>query len=474
VKFKIRYAERLVGLFVLLAGLALAVSVILLGANQRWFSKNYRFTTRFNSALGAAPGTAIMMKGFQVGKIMRISLNATNDVDAEFVIYDTYYPKVRQYSILELVTSPIGLGTQLLFHPGKGETLLDEGSFVPLADSEEGRDIIDQDLVEIPVKDDTITRLLADVNPMIENFNKTLVTVNRTITELNRAIAGQTSGPLGQIVSGTAEAVDRANGLVRDANRLVEDVDGIMKDIGAEAEGFLADMRDQANELIEDVRKQADDLGLGLRRQVDDLVGNVDGFVSDARGYTEALVGDVRGYADSLVGDVRGYGDALVGDVRTHADSLVGDVRSHADGVVGQVDDLMDRIDVLIASVNRVVENLETTTAAMRDPTGLVPRLLDPKGSLRSFLDDKNVLYDRIATSVSDLEQTIKNIQDMTASLNSQMPSIAVAIDETKTAIKQAQDVLESLKNNPLLKGGVPERTDQGQGLNQGLREGNF
>ena len=38
------------------------------------------------------------------------------------------------------------------------------------------------------------------------------------------------------------------------------------------------------------------------------------------------------------------------------------------------------------------------------------------------------------------------------------MPSIAVTIDEGRTAIKQAQDVLTGLKNNPLLKGGIPER----------------
>ena len=39
------------------------------------------------------------------------------------------------------------------------------GSFVPLADSDQGKELIDQGLVDIPTKDDTITRLLAGVNP---------------------------------------------------------------------------------------------------------------------------------------------------------------------------------------------------------------------------------------------------------------------------------------------------------------------
>ncbi len=117
-KFRIRYADRVVGLFVLVALLALAAGIILLGANQRWFSRDFHFTTRLDSAAGASPGTPIYLKGFQVGKVERLSLNEGNEVDADFVIFDKYYPKVRENSVLELVTSPIGLGTQLLFDPG--------------------------------------------------------------------------------------------------------------------------------------------------------------------------------------------------------------------------------------------------------------------------------------------------------------------------------------------------------------------
>jgi phospholipid/cholesterol/gamma-HCH transport system substrate-binding protein len=165
-RFRVKYADKFVGLFVVVAALFLVGGIVLLGANQRWFSKDVRFTTRFSSAAGAAPGTAIMMRGFQVGKVVKVKLNDANEVDAEFVVYDNYYPKVKEYSIIELVTSPIGLGTQLLFHPGKGESLAPPGSFIPLADSDEGRDLIDRGLVDIPIKDDPITRLLAGVNPL--------------------------------------------------------------------------------------------------------------------------------------------------------------------------------------------------------------------------------------------------------------------------------------------------------------------
>ena len=356
-RFRIKHADKIVGFFVLLAAFTLAGGIVFLGANQRWFSKDIHFTTHFSSAAGAAPGTAIMMRGFQVGKVTKIKLNAENVVDADFVIYDNFYPKVKVNSLLELVTSPIGLGTQLLFHPGKGDELIPAGSQLPLADSDEGRDLIDQGLVDIPVKDDTITRLLAGVNPLIENANKTVVTINRTLTEINRALAGQSSGPLGSIVASASDAA-------------------------------------------------------------------------------------------------------------SHADGMIKDVSIQAKGLVAKANDLVD-------SVNAITKNLEGTTAAMRDPTGLVPKLLDAKGSLKTLLDDKNALYDSINTSLGELQKTLKNVQDISGSLNDQMPTIAVTIDEGRTAIKQAQDVLTGLKNNPILKGGIPARTEQVP-LSQSLREGSF
>ncbi len=356
-RFRIRHADKVVGLFVLVAGLFFAGGIIFLGSNQRWFAKDVKFTTRFASAAGAAPGTAIMMRGFQVGKVRKVVLNDSNEVDAEFVIYDEYYSKVRENSILELVTSPIGLGTQLLFHPGKGEVLMAPGSFMPLADSDAGRDLVDQGLVDIPLKDDSITRLLAGVNPLIENAGKTVVTINRTLTEVNRSLAGQSSGPLGSIVNNASDAV-------------------------------------------------------------------------------------------------------------SHADKMVADISK-------QSKEIITKVNLLADSLNTIGDNLASTTAAMRDPTGLVPRLLDAKGSIKTILDDKNALYDSISGSVAELQKSLKSVQEISSSLEGQMPTIAVTIDEGRTAIKQAQDVLTGLKNNPLLKGGIPARNEQ-QPLSQSLREGSF
>ena len=134
---------------------------------------------------------------------------------------------------------------------------------------------------------------------------------------------------------------------------------------------------------------------------------------------------------------------------------------------------LVKKANALVDTINAISKNLEGTSEAIRDPTGLVPKLLDAKGSLKTILDDKNALFDGISGSIAELQKTLKNIQDVSASLKGDMPAIAVAIDEGRTAIKQAQDVLTGLKNNPILKGGIPARTEQVP-LSQSLREGSF
>jgi len=370
-KFKIKFADQIVGLFILVALVLLSVIIILVGMNQRWFSKDYAFHSSFQSATGVSPGTSIVMKGFTVGKISRITLNETNTVDVDFNIYDTYVHLVREFSILELTVSPIGLGSQLLFHPGRGDTLLEEGSFIPRSDSPEGIAWIEQELVDIPPKDDTITRLLTNVNPLLENVNKTVVTINRTLTEVNRALAGQSSGPLGSIVGDVSDATARLPGTM-------DDVDGI-----------------------------------------------------------------------------------------------IADVQSRVGGLMDQVSSLLLSLYGVSINVEEISADIAVTTESMRDPTGLVPKLLDPKGSLKTFLDDDNVLYKQVLGMTSDIEKSIKSIQSIISGLNSEMPKIAAVLNETRTAILQAQDVLQGVKNNPLIRGGVPERVEQ-ESLFRSMREGSF
>ena len=75
-RLRIRLINRIVGVFILLSLLGVAAAVILLGINQRWFRKNYHFYTEFRSGAGVEAGMPITLKGFEIGKVDRVTFDS--------------------------------------------------------------------------------------------------------------------------------------------------------------------------------------------------------------------------------------------------------------------------------------------------------------------------------------------------------------------------------------------------------------
>ncbi len=326
-KFKIRYADRIVGAFTIVAIVVLVGVIILLGSKQRWFSKDYTFTSTFETATGMSVGMPLQYKGFTIGKITKITLTAEDLVDVEFCVFDTYYDRVREGSILELLISPIGLGNTLLFHPGNGTALLSEGSFIPRSTSPEGIAFIEQGLVTPAKKDDTITNLIAQVQPLLMN-------VNETLTQVNGAVKGSGKGPLADTMRGVATTM-----------------------------GNVADITTKVN---------------------------------------------------------------------------------------GSKDEMIDGVNNAIKDVEAITANFEELSSQLKDPNGLVPKLIDPDGTMFASLE----------RSLIAVEGTLTNVEDSSSIIKSQVPQIARLIEDLRIALVKGQDVLEALRNNPILKNGVQDKVE--------------
>ncbi len=319
-KFKIRYADQIVGLFTIGAAVAVVAAVFLIGSNQRWFAKDYHFSTMFDSASGVKAGMEIQYKGFTVGKVESVSLNKVmqkDTVEVHFYIYDTYYSWVHEGSVVELNVSPIGLGNQFLFYPGNGEALIPDNSFIPRIDSPEGKANIEKNLVVVPKKDDTISNLISQANNL-------LITINSVLDNVDNAFAGRGDAPL--------------------ANTL---------------------------------------------RSVEQATANVSGI-------TQTLNSDLA----EITGNIQEITAAL--------------------------------------------------SKAANSPSGAVPALIDPNGTIFAGINE----------TIAHTSGTIANLEKATATLPSQFPQLAGTVSELQTTLQSAQDVLEALKNNPLLKKGVPERVN--------------
>lgn len=347
-RFKIRFAEQIVGMFVLIALAFLALVLVLMGTNQRWFAKDYYFTSSFPSADGLSTGMAIKFKGFQIGKIDSISLNPDNTVAIRFDIYDTYISKVSRNSVLELTSSPLGLGGGLVFHPGKGGgPHLPESSFVPSTNTPAGQALVKQGLVDIPATNDTITTLIGEVDPILRNVNTTLDSMQTLIASINTSVNGRGRGQIG---------------------------------------GTLASVQDTS----------------------------------------------------------------------------------------GQVTTLVNGIG---PKLTEVLSNLDTVSAelktATQSPHGVVQGLLQPEGSVSTLLNDDNALYNKINDTLAKIDQTANQLQAFVQYLNNTQPQISGILDQGRQTLVQGRDVLEGIRNNPLIRGGIPPTLNQ-PGTASGYRDGSF
>ena len=338
-KFRIRFAHQVVGVFVLLALIFGVVVLVAMGANQRWFARNYDYYSVFPTGEGLSVGMSIRFKGFAIGRVKEITLGEEDQVRVDFYVEDTYIDRVLPNSVLQLVTSPIGIGGGLVFHQGigKGEPLA-EFSLIPSINSEEGQRIVAEGLASVPSAGDDITRIIAQVEPLLTSVNTLLVSVDSTVNHVNKALAGDQTEPLGLTLA-------------------------------------------QVNTLLQEVETTL--------------------------------------------------------------------IAARAEAVE------------ILASVAVIAGNFEATSEELRDPTGLVPRLLDADGSITTFLNDNNLLFNQVEAMLTSISATLDEVNDLAVFVNSTQPQIAGILEESREAIVLGQDVLEGVSNAPIIRRGITPETPQ-------------
>jgi phospholipid/cholesterol/gamma-HCH transport system substrate-binding protein len=232
VKFRIRFADQVVGFFIIVALASLVFVIIMLGRSQRWFAKDFTFYSEFASGAGLSNNMAVLYRGFTIGNVKSFHLNDKDNVDVVFSIYEQYLDRVKEGSLVELMISPVGLGNQFLFHSGKGDALLENGGFVPAVSSEQGQEFIAQDLADEPRHDDSISLLLNRASTVLDSANRTLRDVNEAIrTGTDATAIGRIVGGVQRTVTGLetipATVNDTAGALVTDVDVLLADIDDI-------------------------------------------------------------------------------------------------------------------------------------------------------------------------------------------------------------------------------------------------------
>ena len=343
-KFKIKYADQIVGALSIIAIAALILIAFLIASTQKWFVKKHNYYTKVSSANSISEGMSLQYKGFGIGKVKKINLGDDDNVVVHFYVLDEYIDRVSEGSIVELSVSPIGLGSSFVFYPGTSSRIIEDDSYIPEKATPEAKELIKNGKVVIPESNDTLNTIIGSATSLVNH-------IDELVQQINQLVAGNEEVPL-------AKTINEVNEILRQVRALL-----------------------------------AGDKSIPIARIIDDLNATV------------------------------------------------------------------DSLNTILGDVNNITTDISNLTA---DPQGLVPKLLETEDSKGTF--DK--LY-------AALEKTIQDLNGISGSLDSEMPQVSILLAQVQTLLKQVQDVMVGLKNNPILKKGVPERSEQ-QAATPKLREESF
>ena len=256
-KFKIKYADKIVGIFIIIGLLAIAVFLIFMGINQRWFAKNYYYNTVFLSADGLRAGMPIKYKGFQIGLINKVKLSKKNDVEVDFYIYGEYIDIITPNTIIQKSISPIGLGSDIFIHPGlNSEEHLPENSFIPSHNLPEAIALIDAGLVDFSQGDNIITNIIDQLMPVAANLSVLFDSI----------VYAQEDVPISNIIK-------NIENITAEIDKIFRNVNTISKNIADPDNSFTAITKDNGE----------------LYEQIDYVLTNLNNLLSELNDFTVYL-----------------------------------------------------------------------------------------------------------------------------------------------------------------------------------------
>jgi phospholipid/cholesterol/gamma-HCH transport system substrate-binding protein len=258
--YKFRYVNEIVGTFVLIIVLLVAVGIILAGRAQDWFVPRYSLGLEFppEGSLGLRKGSEVEILGTTVGKIERISVHEDGSMRGEVTIKGDFIQFIREDS-LAIAKKKFGVAGDAFVEitKGKGNPLTDEQDLMLLKDTE---------LLEIA--QNLLTQFQDAVLPLIEQIRMAAEEYTNLAADLRA-----TNGPmvkllanLEQLTAGLEQGEGSAGKLLKDPqladelNRILAQVNDVMADVKKTTEQLPA--------VAEKVGGEASDLpGLMLQTQ---------------------------------------------------------------------------------------------------------------------------------------------------------------------------------------------------------------
>ena len=243
--FRIKHADKIVGVFLTFVILVIVALIIFIGRERRWFEEQFTFITKFRRGEGLSTGMQVTIKGIQVGAVKRVYLNEDNWIEVTFTVYKEYTPRIRKDSVVDLKSPLIG-GKSLEIIPGaKVMPVLAKGSYIWSRDTYEGQLILQERSKE--EQPDEITRIMNNVELLTYNLSATDGNLNRTLDRIQyffdtlsskEGSLNKTLASLEEITSAISNKEGSIGKMLQDDNELYDSIIELMTKLNAVMNDF--------------------------------------------------------------------------------------------------------------------------------------------------------------------------------------------------------------------------------------------
>jgi len=126
--------------------------------------------------------------------------------------------------------------------------------------------------------------------------------------------------------------------------------------------------------------------------------------------------------------------------------------------IVAEVKDTIAGLSDIVRTLSNHFEPI------MGDVVTLTGQIASPSGTVMAALDSEGNFYKGIENSLVSISGVIDSLDKMLVTFPDQMPQVEILIKQLNVTLNSINDVLVAIANNPLLKGGIPEKRESGPG----------
>jgi phospholipid/cholesterol/gamma-HCH transport system substrate-binding protein len=210
---RFRNLSRKIGVFLLIAGAGIVITLVAIGVQQELFTAKTRIEFITDSGREITEGMAVKLSGFRIGKVRRLRLTEDANVRVSLEISSEYMKWIRQDSRARLLKEGVIGDTVIEISPGSEQApaLAHRGQI------EFEREVGMGQLIDQLYGD--IRPLIADLRQTVKNANAVLAALPATRARLD-TVLGSAQRNFENLEKVTESELPAA---VRDGRRVVED-----------------------------------------------------------------------------------------------------------------------------------------------------------------------------------------------------------------------------------------------------------